>query len=119
MSEKLDSIKSAFMIRLMRNNYTKSFTRELLKYHIDRVSYSLLTRYLTIKKITEFAEFAHEYVTQKCKNRFKYEETALMVRGVLWYLSDEKQYLMEMLEPISLRFSGDLYLALPYDDTLF
>jgi len=96
-----------------------SYSNALMEYHIDRVSYSPLTRYLTIKKITEFAEFAHEYETQKCKNRFKYEETALMVRGVLWNLSDRKQYLVEMLEPISLRFSGDLYLALLYDDTLF
>jgi hypothetical protein len=31
MSEKLDIIKSAFMIRLMRNNYTKSIARELLE----------------------------------------------------------------------------------------
>jgi hypothetical protein len=70
------------MIRLMRNNYTKSFTRELLKCYngvphrssvlhpiMDYTSNSPLTRYLTIKKITEFA---HEFVTQKCKNRFKY-----------------------------------------------
>jgi len=89
MSEKLDNIKSAFMIRLMRNNYTKSFTRELLKCYngvphrssvlhpiMDYTSNSPLTRYLP-KKITEFAEFAHDYVTQKFKNRFKYEETAV------------------------------------------
>ncbi len=94
-----------------------SYSNALMEYHIDRVSYSPLTRYLTIKKITEFAEFAHEYVTQKYKNRLKYEETALMVRGILWNLSDQKQYLVEMLEPISLRFSGDLHLTLPYDDT--
>jgi hypothetical protein len=31
MSEKLDIIKSAFMVRLMRNNYTKSIARELLE----------------------------------------------------------------------------------------
>ncbi len=55
-------------------------------------------------------------MTQKCKNRFKYDDTALMVRGILWNLSD--QYLVEMLEPINLGFSGDLYLTLPYDDTL-
>jgi hypothetical protein len=120
------------MIRLMRNNYTKSFTRELLKCYngvphglnvlhpiMDYVSNSPLTPYLTIKEITEFAEFAHEYVIQKCKNRFKYEETALMVRGILWNLSDQRQYLVEMLEPISLKFSCDLHLTLPYDDTLF
>jgi hypothetical protein len=64
-------------------------------------------------------KFAHEYVTQKCKNRLKYEETALMVRGILWNLSDQKKFLVEMLEPTSLRFPGDLHLALPYDDTLF
>ncbi len=116
------------MIRLMRNNYTKSFTRELLKCYngvphrasvLDYTSNSPLTRYLTIKKITEFAEFAHEYVTQKYKNRLKYEETALTVRGILWNLSDQKQYLVEILEPISLRFSDDLHLTLSYDDTLF
>jgi hypothetical protein len=69
----------------MRNNYTKSFTRELLKCYngvphrssvlhpiMDYTSNSPLTRYLTIKKITKFAEFAHEYETQKFKNRFKY-----------------------------------------------
>jgi hypothetical protein len=84
---------------------------------MDYTSNSPLTRYLTIKKITKFAEFAHEYETQKFKNRFKYEETALIVRGILWNLSDQKQYLVEMLEPISLRFSGDLHLTLPYDDT--
>jgi len=56
------------MIRLMRNNYTKSFTRELLKCYnglphrssvlhpIMDYSNSPLTRYLTIKKLTEFAE---------------------------------------------------------------
>jgi len=31
MSEKLDIIKSAFMVRLMRINYTKSIARELLE----------------------------------------------------------------------------------------
>jgi len=68
MSEKLQSIKSAFMIRLMR-----SFTRELLKCYngvphrlsilhpiMEYTSNSSLTRHLTIKKITEFAEFAHD-----------------------------------------------------------
>jgi hypothetical protein len=132
MSEKLDSIKSAFMIRLMRNHYTKSFTRELLKCYngvphrlsilhpiMEYTSSSPLTRHLTIKQITEFAEFAHVNVTQKCNNRFKYGETALMVRGILWNLSDQKHYLVEMLEPISLRFSCDLHLTLPYDSTLF
>ncbi len=39
---------------------------------MDYTSSSPLTRYLTIKKITEFAEFAHDYVKQKCNNRFKY-----------------------------------------------
>ena len=129
MSEKLESIKSAFMIRLMRNHYTKSFTRELLKCYngvphrlsilhpiMEYTSSSPLTRNLTIKKITAFA---HDYVTQKCNNRFKYEETALMVRDILWNLSDQKHYLVEMLEPISLRFSCDLHLTLPYDSTLF
>jgi hypothetical protein len=86
---------------------------------MDYTSSSPLIRYLIIKKITEFAEFAHDYVKQKCNNRFKYEETALMVRGILWNLSDQKRYLVEMLEPISLRFSCDLHLTLPYDDTLF
>ena len=97
MSVKLDSIKSAFMIRLMRNKYTKSFTRELLKCYngvphrlsilhpiMEYISRSPLTRHLTIKKITGFAEFAHDYVTQKCNNRFKYEDSALMVRGILY-----------------------------------
>jgi hypothetical protein len=64
---------------------------------MDYTSNNPLTRYLTIKKITEFAKFAHEYVTQKCKDRLKYEETARMVRGILWNLSDQKQYLVKIL----------------------
>jgi hypothetical protein len=93
------------MIRLIRN---KSFTRELLKCYsrvphrssvlhpiMNYTSNNPLTRYLAIKKITEFAKFAHEYVTQKCKDRFKYEETAFMVRDILGNLSDQKQYLVE------------------------
>jgi hypothetical protein len=33
-------------------------------------------------------------------------------------INQEKQYLVERLEPINLGFSGDLYLTLLYDDTI-
>ena len=117
MREKLDTVKSALMIRLMNNAYTRSFTKELLKCYngepyrdsilhpmLNYISNNPLSRYLTTKKMTEYAKFAFDYIKQKCKNRFKYDDTALLVRGMLWNLSDKRQYLAEMLESLGLRF---------------
>ncbi len=116
MNEKLEISKSAFMLRLMDNTYTRQFTKELIKCYnavlhktstlhpiLDYVSNTPLTRYLTISKTTDFS---YDYQNQKCKNRFKYDETALTVRGMLWNLADQGHYLIEMLEPVSLRFEN-------------
>ncbi len=129
MNEKLEISKSAFMLRLMDNTYTRQFTKELIKCYnavlhktsilhpiLDYVTNTPLTRYLTISKITDFA---YDYQNQKCKNRFKYDETALTVRGMLWNLADQGHYLIEMLEPVSLRFENEPLLDLPHEKTLF
>ena len=86
---------------------------------LDYVSNTPLTRCLTISKIIDYAKFDFDYINQKSKARFKYDETALMVRGMLWNLADQRQYLVEMLEPMSLRFGNEPLLDLPHEKTLF
>jgi len=42
-----------------------------------------------------------------------------MVRGILCNLAEQRHYLVEMLEPISLRFENEPLLDLPHEKTLF
>ena len=45
-------------------------------------------------------------------------DIALLERGILWYLADQRQYLVETLESISLRFLNVSQRELPYEKTL-
>jgi hypothetical protein len=82
-------------------------------------STSPLNRYLTIKKIKEYALLKIETIKNNCKLRFEMDENALVIRGMLWHLADYKSLLDEMLEPINYRFPDRLLNDRPYDFSLF
>jgi hypothetical protein len=129
MDEKLKIVKSAFMLRLINNTYTRHFAKELDKCyngvpHKTSILHPVLDYVskapLTIRRIKNFSKHAkYDHRSQKCKNIYKYDETALMVRGILCNLAEQRHYLVEMLEPISLRFENEPLLDLPHEKTLF
>ena len=83
------------------------------------VSTSPLNRYLTIKKIKEYASLKIETIINNCKSRFEMDEHVLVIRGMLWHLADYKSLLDEMMEPINYRFPDRLLNDRPFDYTLF
>ena len=93
--------------------YTKTFT--ICNIFIDETS---LNKYLTTQKLKEYAELSLENTKQKFKNRFKYDESAITMRGLLWNLADNRILIEEMLEPLGMRFPDSNKLLLPYDMVL-
>jgi hypothetical protein len=83
------------------------------------VSTSPLNRFLTVKKIKEYASLKLETIKNKCKLRFEMDEQVQVIRGMLWHLADYKSLVDEMLEPINYRFPDRLMNDRPYDHTLF
>jgi len=65
------------------------------------VSTSPLNRFLTVKKIKEYALLKLESIKNNCILRFELDEQVQVIRGLLWHLSDYKSLLDEMLEPIN------------------
>ena len=59
-----------------------------------------LNKYLTTRKLRKYAEISLDNTKQKIKNRFKYDESAITMRGLLWNLADNRILIEEMLEPI-------------------
>ena len=118
-----------FYIRILNNNYTKEFAKTLLnlykgvpqknsifRYALDNLdSKTSLNKYLTTQKLKEYAELSLENTKQKFKNRFKYDESAITMRGLLWNLADNRILIEEMLEPLGIRFPDSDKLLLPYD----
>ena len=82
-------------------------------------STSPLNRYLTIKKIKEYALLKIETIKNNCKLRFEMDEHVLVIRGMIWHLADYKSLLDEMLEPINYQFPDRLLIDRPYDYSLF
>ena len=132
LSEKIELISCAFYIRIINNEYKNNFTRELLRATggvttpnsilrpvLEMVSTSPLNRFLTVKKIKEYASLKLETIKNKCKLRFEMDEQAQVIRGMLWHLADYKSLLDEMLEPINYRFPDRLLNDRPYDHFLF
>ena len=129
MDEKIHVIKLSFFIRILNNNYTKEFAKTLLnlykgvpqknsifRYALDNLdSKTSLNKYLTTQKLREYAELSLENTKQKFKNRFKYNECAITMRGLLWNLADNRILIEEMLEPLGIRFPDSDKLLLPYD----
>jgi hypothetical protein len=132
MDEKIHVIKLSFYIRILNNNYTKEFAKNLLnlykgvpqknsifRYALDNLeSKTSLNKYLTTQKLKEYAELSLENTKQKFKNRFKYDESAITMRGLLWNLADNRILIEEMLEPLGMRFPDSNKLLLPYDMVL-
>ncbi len=83
------------------------------------VSPSPLNRYLTIKKIKEYALLKTDTIKNNCKLRYEMDEHVLMIKGMQWHLADYKSLLDELLEPINYRFPDRLLNDRPYDYSLF
>jgi hypothetical protein len=132
LSEKIELISCAVYIRIINNEYTNNFTRELLRATggvttqnsilrpvLEMVSTSPLNRFLIVKEIKEYASLKLETIKNKCKLRFEMDEQVQVIRGMLWHLADYKSLVDEMLEPINYRFPDRLMNDRPYDHTLF
>jgi hypothetical protein len=97
LSEKIESIRCAFYIRIISNEYTNSFTRKLLRITggmstptssilrpvLDMVSTSPLNCYLTLKKIKEYALLKIESIKNNCKLRFELDEQVFVISGIM------------------------------------
>ena len=96
MDEKITIIKMSFHLRLLRSNFTRMFTKELIKLNngvpdshsiwyplLDLVSTDRLNRYLTLKRIKDCSELVLETTKLATEKRFKQDRDALLVRGML------------------------------------
>ena len=92
MDEKITIIKMPFYLMLLKNSYTRIFTKELLKLSnsvpdshsiwyslLDLISRDRLNRYLTLKRISNFSELVLETTKSATEKRFKYDRDALLV----------------------------------------
>jgi hypothetical protein len=86
---------------------------------LDIVSTSPLNRYLTLKKIKEYALLKIESIKNNCKLRFEMDEQIFLIRGMLWHLADYKSLFDGMLILINYRFPNRLLNDRPYDHCLF
>ncbi len=100
MDEKMKVIKMSFICRILKNNYSREFTKEMIKLYngvphpTSLLSYALhelnttdpLNRYLTIHRLKELADFKLGDTTQRYKSRFKNDSTAATIRDLLWNL---------------------------------
>jgi hypothetical protein len=132
MDEKLTTIKMSFHLRLLKNNYTRTFTKELIKlsngvpdshsiWHplLDMVSTDRLNRYLTLKRIKDCSELVLETTKLAIEKRFRQDRDALLVRGMLHHILETRDHISEMLEPFGYRFRNETVLDKPYDNTIF
>jgi hypothetical protein len=132
MDEKITIIIISFHLRLLKNNYTRMFTKELLKLSngvpgsqsiwyplLDLVSTDRLNRYLTLKRIKDCSELVLETTKLATEKRFKQDRDALLVRGMLNHILETRDFISEMLEPYRCRFRNETLLDKPYDNTIF
>jgi len=89
----------SFHLRLLKNNYTRTFTKELIKlsngvpdshsiWHplLDMVSTDRLNRYLTLKRIKDCSELVLETTKLAIEKRFRQDRDALLVRGICYII---------------------------------
>jgi hypothetical protein len=48
---------------------------------------------LWVKRIKDLAELQFANYRQKCRNRFENDQDVMLVRGMLWNLTDFKSYI--------------------------
>ena len=132
MDEKIKVIKMSFIKRLLNNNYTREFTKEILKlyngtppstsilkYALDELNTTdPLNKYLTIFRLKELAELKLDNTIQHYKERFKKDNCAVTIRGLLWNLEENRHLIQVMLEPMGYRFPEEDNLKTSYDDAL-
>jgi len=132
MDEKMKVIKMSFICRVLNNNYSREFTKEIIKLYncvphpTSLLSYALhelnttdpLNRYLKIHRLKELAEFKLGDTVQRYKSRFKNDSTAATIRDLLWNLEENRHHIQVMLEPMAYRFPEADNLKTPYDDVL-
>jgi hypothetical protein len=122
----------SFICRILNNNYSRKFTKEIIKLYngvphpTSLLSYAPhelnttdpLNRYLTIHRLKEIAEFKLGDTVQRYKSRFKNDNTAATIRDLLWNLEENRHHIQVMLEPMAYRFPESDNLKTPYDDVL-
>jgi len=133
MEEKIKVIKMSFIGRLLNNNCTREFTKEIIKLYngvphsSSLLNYALnelnttdpLYRYLKIFRLKELAELKLGDTVQRYKSRFKNHNTAATIRDLLWNLEENRHHIQVMLEPMAYRFPEEEdNLKTPYDDAL-
>jgi len=132
MEEKINVIKMSFIGRLLNNNYTREFTKEIIKLYggvphsTSMLNYALhelsttgpLNRHLTMYRLKELAELKLGDTVQRYKSRFKNYNTAATIRDLLWNLEENRHHIQVMLEPMAYWLPDEENLKTPYDDAL-
>ena len=82
----------------------------VFRHYLDMVSTNPLNRYLTIKKIKEYALLKIETIKNNCKLRFEMDEHVSVIRSL---------FLMRCWNQSNYRFPDRLLNDRPYDYSLF
>jgi hypothetical protein len=60
----------------------------------------------------------YSVIKKDYKERFKNDNCAVTIRGLLWNLEENRQHIQVMLEPMGYRIPEEDNLKTPYDDAL-
>jgi len=118
MEEKIHLIKTAFYIRLLNNQHIREVMKVLIKLYngvlhsSSILIYALvqmdcqteLNKYLMIYRLKEYATLKLQNTCQRINNRFKRDDPAITIRGMLWNLAENRNLIQEMLEHMGTDF---------------